>query len=166
MGIFESAIDILKSNLGDSILELNVPRTRKAYILLKPESHRNAISLLLKHVKDAELSTISGVDLGNAIELNYHMACGGVVTLKIRVSREKPVTQTITDILPGANLYEREVFDLLGVVFEGHPNLERLMLPESWPQGDYPLRRDWKPLVNQENEVNSVVDSPPESSGP
>ena len=97
------------------------------------------------------ISTITGVDLGNEIELNYHMICEGTVTLKIRVPKEKPVTKTITDILPGANLYEREVFDLLGVTFEGHPNLERLLLPESWPQGDYPLRRDWKPPANQED---------------
>jgi NADH-quinone oxidoreductase subunit D len=83
------------------------------------------------------------------------MACEGTVTLKNRISREKPVTQTITDILPGANLYEREVFDLLGVVFEGHPNLKRLMLPDLWPQGDYPLRRDWKPAVNQEPDFGS-----------
>jgi formate hydrogenlyase subunit 5 len=103
--------------------------------------------------------------LGNEIELNYHMACGGTVTLKNRVSREKPVTQTITDILPGANLYEREVFDLLGVTFDGHPNLERLMLPENWPKGEYPLRRDWKPHANQESGSNSEEASQTESVG-
>ena len=151
MNKFENAVDILKNNLADDILELKVPRSRKAYILFKPERHRAAISLLLNNVEDTELSTITGVDLEKEIELNYHMACDGTVTLKNRISREKPVTQTITDILPGANLYEREVFDLLGVIFEGHPNLQRLMLPESWPQGDYPLRRDWKLPVIPEN---------------
>jgi len=164
MEMFENAVDVLKNNLADAILELRVPRPRKAYILLKPERHRDAISLLLKQIEDIELSTISGVDLGNAIELNYHMTCAGTVTLKNRVSREKPVTQTITDILPGANMYEREVFDLLGVVFEGHPNLERLLLPDSWPQGNYPLRRDWKPSVNQENGSSSEKTSQTESA--
>lgn len=161
---FENAVEVLKKNLADAIAELNVPKPRKAYILLKPERHRDAISLLLKHVEDTELSTISGTDLGNAIELNYHMACGGTVTLKNRVSREKPVTKTITDILPGANLYEREVFDLLGVTFEGHPNLERLMLPDNWPKGEYPLRKDWEPHPNQENESNSEETSQTESA--
>jgi len=162
---FENAVEVLKNNLADAIVECRVPKPRKAYILLKPERHRDAISLLLKHVEDAELSTISGTDLGNEIELNYHMACGGTVTLKNRVSREKPVTQTITDILPGANLYEREVFDLLGVTFDGHPNLERLMLPENWPKGEYPLRRDWKPHANQESGSNSEEASQTESVG-
>jgi formate hydrogenlyase subunit 5 len=156
MNKFENAVDVLKNNLADAIVELNVPRSKKAYILLKPERHREAISLLLKQVEDTELSTITGIDLGDEIELNYHMVCEGTVTLKNRVPKEKPVTQTITDILPGANLYEREVFDLLGVIFEGHPNLERLMLPDNWPQGDYPLRRDWKPLTpSQENAFGS-----------
>jgi formate hydrogenlyase subunit 5 len=152
---FENAVEVLKNNLADAIVELDVPRPRKAYILLKPERHRDAISLLLKEVEDIELSTITGVDLGNEIELNYHMACNGTVTLKNRVSLEKPVTRTITDILPGANFYEREVFDLLGVGFEGHPNLQRLMLPDSWSQGNYPLRRDWKPPTEQENDSSS-----------
>ncbi|MGW8289340.1 MAG: NADH-quinone oxidoreductase subunit D-related protein, partial [Candidatus Bathyarchaeia archaeon] len=152
---FENAVEILKNNLADSIVELKVPRPRKAYVLLKPERHRDAISLLLKNVKEPMLSTISGVDLGDEIELNYHMACKGTVTIKNRVNRDKPVTKTITDILPGANLYEREIFDLLGVVFEGHPSLERLLLPEAWPQGNYPLRRDWEPSSTKEVDFGS-----------
>ncbi|MFA5364756.1 MAG: NADH-quinone oxidoreductase subunit C [Candidatus Bathyarchaeia archaeon] len=152
---FEQTVELLKNNMGDSILEFNTPKPRRAYVLLKPETHREAVSLILKNIERSGLSTITGTDLGTEIELNYHMFCGGCVTLKTRLSREKPVTKTITDILPGANLYEREVFDLLGVVFDGHPNLERLMLPETWPQGDYPLRRDWKLPVIPE----SVMDS-------
>jgi len=163
MEMFEDAVDVLKKNLEDAILEFRVPKPRKAYVLLKPERHRDAISLLLKQVENAELSTITGTDLGNEIELNYHMACGGTITIKSRVPREKPVIRTITDILPGANLYEREVFDLLGVVFDGHPNLQRLMLPENWPQGDYPLRRDWKPHANQENSFVSEETSQTET---
>jgi formate hydrogenlyase subunit 5 len=150
MNKFEKAVDLLKNNLADAVVDLKVPREKKAYIFLKPERHRDAVSLLLKKVADTELSTITGVDLGNEIELNYHMVCEGTITLKNSVPKEKPVTKTITDILPGANLYEREVFDLLGVDFEGHPNLERLLLPENWPQGNYPLRRDWTPPENPE----------------
>jgi formate hydrogenlyase subunit 5 len=150
MNKFEKAVDLIKNNLADAVVDLKVPREKKAYIFLKPERHRDAVSLLLKKVADTELSTITGVDLGNEIELNYHMVCEGTITLKNSVPKEKPVTKTITDILPGANLYEREVFDLLGVDFEGHPNLQRLLLPENWPQGNYPLRRDWTPPENPE----------------
>jgi NADH-quinone oxidoreductase subunit C len=50
----------------------------------------------------------------------------------------------VVSLLPGAVLYEREVHDLLGVVFDGHPSLERLILPDDWPEGVYPLRKDYK----------------------
>jgi formate hydrogenlyase subunit 5 len=155
MAKFENAVTILKEKMANEILEFRVPKPRRAYFLLKPESYKKAISALMKNDENVMLSTITGVDLGNEIELNYHMACEGSVTLKNRVSREKPFTGTITDIIPGANLYEREVFDLLGVVFEGHPDLKRLMLPDSWPQGNYPLRRDWKPPLEQEKNIVS-----------
>ncbi|RLG90884.1 hydrogenase large subunit, partial [Candidatus Bathyarchaeota archaeon] len=56
---------------------------------------------------------------------------------------EKPVVPTITDIIPGAVLYEREVHDLLGVAFEGHPDLSPLVLPEEWPERVYPLRKEY-----------------------
>jgi len=155
MEMFENAVKILKEKMANEILEIRVPKPRRAYVLLKPEYHKKVISALMKNDENVMLSTITGVDLGNEIELNYHLACEGAVTLKNRVSREKPFTKTITDIIPGANLYEREVFDLLGVVFEGHPDLKRLMLPDNWPQGNYPLRRDWKPAVEREKNIVS-----------
>ena len=150
MDKFEKAVDILMKDFADAIVDLRIPRSKKAYILLKSERHREAVSLLLKNVEDTILSTITGVDLGSEIELNYHIACEGTVTLKNRIPKGKPVTKTITDILPGANLYEREVHDLLGVEFVGHLNLERLLLPDNWPTGNFPLRRDWVPPEMQE----------------
>ncbi len=146
---FEDAVKVLKDNLGDEILEFKVPKPRRAYIHLKPERHREAISLLLKNIEETAISTISGTDLGNEIELNYHMRCSGAVTIKNRVPREKPCIRTITDLIPGASFYEREIFDLLGVMFEGHPNLKRFILPEDWPKGNYPLRKDWEPQTAQ-----------------
>ncbi|MGQ9515602.1 MAG: hydrogenase large subunit [Thermoproteota archaeon] len=112
---------------------------------------------LLERFKFTMISTISGVDLGEGIELNYHLWCENAeVTIKNKIS--KPETETITDIMPGATLYEREVFDLLGVRFLGHPDLKRLILPESWPEGQYPLRKDWSQgdlvLNSEEGSVN------------
>jgi Ni,Fe-hydrogenase III large subunit/Ni,Fe-hydrogenase III component G len=161
---FEKAVEILKDNLGDKILEFKLPKPRRAYLLVEPGIHRDAISLLLKNIEETGISTITGTDLGNGIELNYHMRCNGAVTIKTRVPREKPSIRTITDLIPGSSFYEREVFDLLGVMFEGHPNLIRFILPENWNQGEYPLRKDWDPQPMKDPAFASES-NPQESTG-
>jgi NADH-quinone oxidoreductase subunit B/C/D len=61
--------------------------------------------------------------------------------LKVALQGEEPVTQSVTDIWPSANWYEREVFDMFGIHFEGHPNLCRIIMPHDWE--DYPLRKGY-----------------------
>ena len=63
------------------------------------------------------------------------------VRLKVRLNSSSPVIESITPIWPGANYFEREVFDLFGIRFTGHPYLRRIMMPEDWE--GYPLRKDY-----------------------
>jgi NADH-quinone oxidoreductase subunit C len=63
------------------------------------------------------------------------------VRLKVRLNSASPAVESLTSVWPGANYFEREVFDLFGVRFNGHPYLRRLLMPEDW-QG-YPLRKDY-----------------------
>ena len=63
------------------------------------------------------------------------------VRLRVEVSGDSPVVDSIAPVWPSANFYEREVFDLFGVRFAGHPNLRRIMMPDEW-QG-HPLRKDY-----------------------
>ena len=63
------------------------------------------------------------------------------IRLKALVSGEEPVIDSITSVWPSANFYEREVFDLFGVTFAGHPRLTRIMMPDNWE--GHPLRKDY-----------------------
>jgi len=92
------------------------------------------------------LSNLSGVDYraDGEIEVVYHLYSythRHQVVLKVRVSRDEPVLPSIESIWKAANWHEREVYDLLGVTFTGHPDLRRLLMPEDWV--GYPLRKDF-----------------------
>jgi NADH-quinone oxidoreductase subunit C len=77
-------------------------------------------------------------------QITYHilsMALKARVRLAVRLNGDDAVIDSIVGVWPSANFYEREVFDLFGVRFSGHPNLRRIMMPEDW-QG-HPLRKDY-----------------------
>ena len=90
------------------------------------------------------LSAITGLESEDGLEVIYHLDKGGlIVSLKVIVSVGRPSLPTITSIIPGAALYEREAHELLGLVFSGHPGLTPLVLPDEWPEDVYPLRKKW-----------------------
>jgi Ni,Fe-hydrogenase III component G len=136
--------DRLKEHLKDNIVEMKNPRESRIFLRVKKEAFRETLEYVVGNLGFKHLSTITGVDLGTEIELLYHMVLNDaiVLTLGFSVPKEKPTTRTITDLVPSAVLYEREVHEMLGVDFEGHPNLIPLVLPEGWPQDVYPLRKD------------------------
>jgi len=77
-------------------------------------------------------------------QLSYHILSHQYkerIRLRAMVDGDAPAIESITSVWPSANFYEREVFDLIGIRFEGHPNLRRIMMPDEW-QG-HPLRKDY-----------------------
>jgi NADH-quinone oxidoreductase subunit C len=63
------------------------------------------------------------------------------VRLKVRLNSGSAAVESLTSVWPGANYFEREVFDLFGIRFTGHPYLRRILMPEDWE--GYPLRKDY-----------------------
>ena len=77
-------------------------------------------------------------------QLSYHILSHAYkerIRIRAMVDEADPSVESITPIWPGANYYEREVFDLFGIRFEGHPNLRRIMMPDDWK--GHPLRKDY-----------------------
>lgn len=102
---------------------------------------------ILKGQKFERLSTVTVVDrypMEPRFEVVYHLqsvARNLYVRLKCRVSGDAPEIDSATAVYASANWYEREAWDLFGVVFKGHPNLTRIMMPDFWE--GHPLRRDY-----------------------
>lgn len=92
------------------------------------------------------LQNLSGVDYpkDGVIQVVYHLfsyALRHWIVLKANAPRDNPVVVTVSDVWRAADWQEREVFDLLGVTFTGHPDLRRILMPEDWP--GHPLRKDF-----------------------
>jgi NADH-quinone oxidoreductase subunit C len=77
-------------------------------------------------------------------EVNYHLVSiprRDRLRLQVRLSSEDPALDSLVTVWPGANWQEREIFDLMGIRFNGHPDLRRILMPEDWE--GYPLRKDY-----------------------
>lgn len=100
------------------------------------------------------LADLCGVDRLPAeprFEVNYHLLSlsrAKRLRLKIRVPENPGKLPSVTSVWPTANWHEREVFDLLGLLFEGHPDLHRILCPEEW--NGHPLRKDYPMLGYEE----------------
>jgi len=90
------------------------------------------------------LNFLTAVDYAKEMELVYQFSSCKMkhkLVLKAKVSREEPEAPTVSLVYPTANWHERETYDLFGVVFSGHPDLTRLMMPAEWV--GHPLRKDF-----------------------
>ncbi len=137
-------VEEMEDFLEQKLFKVTVPRKRRIFASIEKNALKEAIKFLVNVLKLKHLSTITGLDLGEEIEVIYHLAYEGsiVLSMKLAVSKKDPNVPSIVDIIPGAALYEREVHDLLGITFQGNPDLSPLVLPEDWPQGVYPLRKE------------------------
>ena len=132
----------------DLVLSVILSAQGEVILVAKPETYLS-IAKSLKEIKEFtfdHLSSLTAVDYpkDNKITVVSHLWSyhhKHQLTLKLDVARSNPVAPTLENIWKSANWLEREVFDLYGVVFEGHSDLRRIMMPDDYQK--YPLRKDF-----------------------
>ncbi len=132
-----------KNRFGDKLFKIDERSPRRTYILVDKKDIQALADHLHNELK-ARFITASGVDTPRGFEILYHFSvdhAGRAITLRVVISKEDPKIDSISKFFKAAEWIEREIHDLLGVHFTGHPNLQRLILPDDWPEGLYPLRK-------------------------
>lgn len=141
----EKALQTAKTLLARWAEETETPEPNRLDVRLATADLLSAVKML-QGTEWGYLAAITGLDLGaDAGELEglYHFCAGAaVVTLRVRTPRAAPTLPSVCAIIPSASFYERELSEMLGVTVVGTPDPARLFLPDDWPEGVYPLRKD------------------------
>jgi len=142
----EEVLYDLRKKFKDDIIEVFDKSPKRVYVEIKPDSIVQVASYIFKDLK-ARFNTASGVDLRYHMEILYHFLIEDInllISLRVKIQKPKLEIDSLSPIFEGANWIEREMHEILGINFRGHPDLRRLLLPDDWPDGVYPLRRDYK----------------------
>lgn len=122
-----------------------VKRERRLTAEVPREKLLEVAAFLKNELGFGSLCTITALDSGENYEMIYHFSNGGVVlNLKATAPKTDPVFETVTGLYEGATMYELEAHNLLGLTVNGIPGDIKYPLPDDWPDGQYPLRKDWK----------------------
>jgi len=137
-----NVLEEIRTKFGNKVKILEKSR-RRAYVDVSIDDAKEVVGYLFGTL-GARMSIATGIDTRSGVEMLYHMAFDKYnIMVSVRTLAKKPELKvpTFTDIIPAANWIEREIHEMLGVDFIGHPNLERLLLPDDWKEGEYPFRK-------------------------
>ena len=137
-------LELIKKSFGQQIKDIKIHNQRRIYIEIAPQYLRAAADFLFNKMK-MRFSIASGVDEKDYFEIVYHFSLdeeGIFFNLKVKCDREKPKVDTISDIITGAKWIEREIYELLGIEFEGNNDMRPLVLSENYKGKRFPLRKD------------------------
>ncbi|TVY09297.1 NADH-quinone oxidoreductase subunit C [Paenibacillus cremeus] len=149
--LLDRLVAILKEFNADAVEEsfVNEKGGHVPYVVLKADQWFEAAVLLRDHseLRLNYLRNVSGIDMETHMEVAYHLVSLETkrdYVVKVRTNRETPSVPSVTEVWPTANWNEREIYDLLGIAFPGHPDLRRIMMADDWV--GHPLRKDYEPL--------------------
>lgn len=143
----ENGLETAENLLGGWIIERNKPGLNRLDVAVETADLIAAVGAL-QQAGWGYLAAITGLDLGpeaGKMEVLYQFCEGAaVLTLRVMIERETAVVPTVCGLIPSASFFERELGEMFGITVEGTPNTDRLFLPDEWPEGVYPLRKDFQ----------------------
>ncbi len=144
-----STVTTIREKFPQAVVETDDFRGEQT-IVLNPASLVAVCTYLLKNLRYTYLSSVTAVDWLERVpryDVVYHLLSipnQSELRLKVRIgqrSEDHPSVPTVTGVWPTANWFEREVYDLFGILFTGHPDLRRILMPMDWTT--HPLRKDY-----------------------
>jgi Ni,Fe-hydrogenase III component G len=128
-----------------------IKRKGRIFADISLEKFAEVFDYSVKQMRFETISAITGIDTGNGFSVIYHLNREGkiMLNLKVDLSKEYPEVNTVTAYFPSADIYEREIVDLLGIKVNGLSEGNRYPLPDKWPKDEYPLRKDWKGISSK-----------------
>ena len=131
----------------DDIIDIIDKSDHRVYIEIKAEG-LTRIAKYIFYDLAARFNTATGLDARNYMEILYHFTIEEInllISLRVKLDKSKKLEiDSLASLFEAANWIEREIHEMLGVNFKGHPDLRKLLLSDDWPEGVHPLRCDYK----------------------
>jgi NADH-quinone oxidoreductase subunit C len=137
--------EALKEQFKELVSDVELPRDNTVRVSVPRESILPFCKFLRDELNCEHLSLVSAVDWPENYECVYHIVSyleEYLVELHVKVPKDDPKVQSLSEVWRGADYPEREAYDMMGITFEGHPDHRRILLPEDFRF--YPLRKDFK----------------------
>ena len=145
----------LKERFREDIVDFVDKGPERVYLEINTESLVVVAGYIFKDL-EARFNTASGLDALTHLEILYHFAIEKInllISTRVKLDKENPRVHSLAPVFKGADWIEREIHELLGIEFDGHPDMRRLLLADEWPEGVYPLKADY-----QEWDKNAIRD--------
>ncbi|MCM8801349.1 MAG: NADH-quinone oxidoreductase subunit C [Candidatus Omnitrophica bacterium] len=138
-------LEEIKERLKDKIIDFYQHSARRVYILIEAKYIKEVARILFKEL-GLRFSTATGQDTPKGLEILYHFSfdkTGHIISIRVLIKdKDNPQIDSLATLFPAAEWIEREMWEMLGINFIGHPNLKHLLLSEEWPEGKHPLRKN------------------------
>ncbi len=135
------------SEVKDKLTGMEERPGNRIFLFCEADKNVEVNKFLFEDVQ-ARFVVATAIDSDNCFEILYHYSydqTGCVITVDTFIrDHEHPSIESIGRFLPGAQWIEREIHDQFGIEFRNHPDMRRLILADDWPEGVYPLRKDYK----------------------